>query len=301
MRKAAALVFAAALTAAASPLDFGRAEFNRAVAERKLNPASFRIVTEYSMVLPEEGFQISGAIIRGGSLRGLMYGLLEAAAQIRSRGALQPVKGQPKFPVRGIRRIMTDEDWARPESEWLDQFTELARFRFNRFHLMFESEPLTPERIEALKTISEAARKRAVELVVGLADPTAGDVMHLLAECDSVRSIHVDAGTAAYVSGAVSEAGRYVVLETTSAVKTAVPVPLRVAVEPGQPPPACDAPCSVYTVFADGAPPPAHLPGAGFELLGDPGEAWMTLGYTVARVAVPARRAPARKAPVRKK
>jgi hypothetical protein len=302
LRKAAALALAAAsFAAAAGPLDFGRNELDQAIAERRLNPANFRVHTEYSLVLPEEGFQITGAIIRGGSLRGLMYGLLEAASQIRSRGALQPVRGQPKFPIRGVRRIMTDEDWTRLESEWRTRFTELARLRFNRFHLMFEGEPLTPERIEILKTISAAAREHAVELVVGLDDPTADDVMNLLAECESVRGIHVDADTAAYVSGPVSEAGRYVVLETTNVVKTAVPVPMRVAVEPGQHPPSCDAPCSSYTVFAAGEPPPANLPSAGFELLGDPGEAWMAFGYSVARVAAPVRRAPARKAPIRKK
>lgn len=299
LRSLAALLCAA--TAAAGPLDFGRAELDRAIQERKLNPALFRVRTELSMALPEEGFQILPGLIRGGSTRGLMYGLLEAAGQVRARGQLLPVKGQPKLAVRGVRRVAAPADWDRAASYWQAEFAALARLRFNRFHWMLAAEPLTPERLQALKTISEAAGERGIELVIGLEDPTAEDVLRLLAECEAVRGIHVDAETAAYVSGAVSTAGRYVVLETTQSVKPAVPVPLRVAVEAGSPLPACDAPCAAYVVYHAGAAPPASVPGAGFELLGEASAAWMNLGYSVARVATPARRAPARKAPVRKK
>ncbi|MCL4795844.1 MAG: hypothetical protein KJZ84_14890 [Bryobacteraceae bacterium] len=303
MLRAAALILAAApLVFPAGPLDFARAELDEAIRERKLNPATFRVRTEYSMVLPDEGFQILPGLVRGGSLRGLVYGLLEAATQIRTRGQLLSVKGQAKLPLRGVRRAASQDDWDRTPEAWFEQFTELARLRFNRFHFVLDAEPLTPERIETLRAISDAARERAVELVIGLEDPTAEEVMRLLAECEAVRGVHVDAETAAYISGPVSEAGRYVVLETTRAVKTAVPVPLRVAVDEGEPTPACDAPCSTYTVFSDdSAPPPVPLAGAGFELLGKPSEAWMALGYAVVRAAQPVRRAPARKAPVRKK
>jgi hypothetical protein len=286
---------------AASPLDFARAELERAIQDRKLNPAVFRVRTELSMALPEEGFQIQPGLIRGGSTRGLMYGLLEAAGQVRSRGQLLRVKGQPKAPLRGVRRVAAPGDWDRAAGAWLDDFALLARLRFNRFHLMLDSEPLTPERIETLRIISDAALARGVELVIGLEDPTAAEVMRLLAECEAVRGIHVDAETAAYVSGPVSEAGRYVVLETTRSVKTAVPVPMRVELEPGQPAPVCDGPCAGYVVFGENDAPPASVPAAGFELLGKPSEAWMALGYSVTRVVVPARRAPARRAPVRKK
>lgn len=286
---------------AASPLDFARTELERAIQERKLNPAVFRVRTELSLVLPEEGFQIQPGLIRGGSTRGLMYGLLEAAGQVRSRGQLLPVKGQPVAPLRGVRRAAAIADWDRAAEAWLDEFAELARLRFNRFHLMLDSEPLTAARIETLKIISDAALARGVELVIGLEDPAAAEVMRLLAECEAVRGIRVDAETAAYVSGPVSEAGRYVVLETTRAVKTAVPVPMRVELEPGQPAAVCDEPCASYVVFSEHDAPPASAPASGFEILGKPSEAWMALGYKVTRVVIPTRPAPARKTPVRKK
>lgn len=286
---------------AASPLDFARTELERAIQERKLNPAVFRVRTELSLVLPEEGFQIQPGLIRGGSTRGLMYGLLEAAGQVRSRGQLLPVKGQPVAALRGVRRVAAIADWDRAAEAWLDEFAELARLRFNRFHLMLDSEPLTAARIETLKIISDAALARGVELVIGLEDPAAAEVMRLLAECEAVRGIRVDAETAAYVSGPVSEAGRYVVLETTRAVKTAVPVPMRVELEPGQPAAVCDEPCASYVVFSEHDAPPASAPASGFEILGKPSEAWMALGYKVTRVVVPTRPAPARKTPVRKK
>jgi hypothetical protein len=296
--RAAALVLAGALAAtAAGPLEFGRAELEEAILARKLNPATFRVRTEYSMVLPEEGFQILPGLVRGGSLRGLMYGLLEAAEQVRTRGQLLGVRGRPNAPVRGVRRMVTPGDWEMTGEQWRERFSELARMRFNRFHLVLDGSPLSDERVEALKAISEAAGARGVELVVGLEDPTADEVMRLLAECEAVRGIHVDAGTAAYVSGPVSTAGRYVVLETTRGVAPAVPVPMRVGVEAGERVPACEAPCAVYTVYPAGAAVPAAVAGAGFELLGEATEAWKTFGYEVARVAA----APARKAPVRKK
>lgn len=301
MRSLAALLCAAA-SLAASPIDFGRAELDRAVRERKLDPARFRVRAELSMALPEEGFQIQPGLIRGGSARGIMYGLLEAASQVRERGQLSPVKGQPKLALRGVRREASPADWSRSAEDWREFFAGLARLRFNRFHLMLGAAPLSPGRIEALKTISDAARGRGVDLVVGLADPNAADVMRLLDECEAVRGVRVDAETAAYVSGPVANAGRYVVLETTRAVQTALPVPLRVELEPGQPPPRCAGDCSAYTVYGADARPPASVPGAGFELLGEPSAAWMDLGYGVARAPAPAApKAPVRRAPVRKK
>lgn len=303
IRTAALLLAAAALAPAAGPLDYARAEFNQAVAERRLNPASFRVAAEYSMLLPEDGFQISAGIIRGGSLRGLVYGLLTAAAQIRESGRLLPIKGEPRFALRGVRHAMTPADWQRPASFWLDEFSRLAALRFNRFHLLLDDEPLSPARLETLKLISAAARDRAIDLTVGLNDPDAAEVMRLLAECEAVRGVHVDAETAAYISGAVSEAGRFVVLETTRAIQPAVPVPLRVAVAPGQPTPACGPACSVYRVFPAAADAPPSIDGAGFEIQGPATEAWAALGYAISKAPspTPTRRAPARRRPARRK
>jgi hypothetical protein len=74
--RAAALLFAAAVLApAAGPLEFARAELDEAIRERKLNPARFVVRTEYSLVQPDEGFQIVATnLIRAGSQRGLVYG-----------------------------------------------------------------------------------------------------------------------------------------------------------------------------------------------------------------------------------
>lgn len=300
MSRAAALLFAAAVLApAAGPLDFARAELDEAIRERKLNPARFVVRTEYSMVQPDEGFQIVATnLIRAGSQRGLVYGLLEAAQQVRNQGRLSAVTGKANVPLRGARRTMAAEDWGRPQEWWLDRFAQLARLRLNRFHLMLAGEPLTEERIAALKTISDAARDRAIDLVIGMEDPSAEEVMRLLAECEAVRGVYVDAETAAFASGPVSTAGRYVVLETTKAVKTAVPVPMRVALEAGEALPASDGPCSTYTVFGEGARAPANLGGSGFELSGEAGAGWVALGYTVTPVKPSA---PRRRTPVRKK
>jgi len=300
LSKAAALLFAAAVLApAAGPLDFARAELDEAIRERKLSPARFVVRTEYSMLQPDEGFQISTTnLIRAGSVRGLVYGLLEAAQQVRNHGRLPAVTGRANVPLRGVRRTMAEEDWGRGQEWWLDRFAQLARLRMNRFHLMLGRETLTEARVEVLKMISDAARDRAIDLVIGLEDPSAEEVMRLLAECEAVRGVYVDAETAAFASGPVSTAGRYVVLETTRAVKTAVPVPMRVALEAGETLPACDGPCATYTVLEAGTRAPANLGGSGFELLGEVSAGWVALGYTVAPVA-PA--APRRRTPVRKK
>jgi hypothetical protein len=299
LSRAAALLFAAAVLApAAGPLEFARAELDEAIRERKLNPARFVVRTEYSLVQPDEGFQIVATnLIRAGSQRGLVYGLLEAAQQVRNQGRLSAVTGKANVPLRGVRRTMAEEDWGRPQEWWLDRFAQLARLRLNRFHLVLGGEALSEERIEALKRISDAARDRAIDLVIGLEDPSAEEVMRLLAECEAVRGVYVDAETAAFASGPVSTAGRYVVLETTKAVKTAVPVPMRVAVGAGEAVPVCDGPCSTYMVFEAGERAPARVAGSGFELLGEAGAGWVALGYTVAPVkpAAPRRRAVRRK------
>ncbi|MBI5086796.1 MAG: hypothetical protein HZB13_19640, partial [Acidobacteria bacterium] len=67
---AATLVLAAA-GFAASPLEFGLAEYGKALDARGLSPIRFPILTEYSMVLAHDGFSITGNIVRGGSQRGL--------------------------------------------------------------------------------------------------------------------------------------------------------------------------------------------------------------------------------------
>jgi len=125
---------------AAGPLEFGLAEFERAVAERRLNPRLFRIRTELSTADPET-YRISGSLVSGGDLRGLMYGLLEAAEQIRLRGYLTATAGKPATPIRGIRRFLhnrdLEQDWYHSRDYWIEYLRMLARNRFNRLNLVF--------------------------------------------------------------------------------------------------------------------------------------------------------------------
>lgn len=125
---------------AAGPLEFGLAELERAVSERRLNPRLFRIRTEISTGDPET-YRISGTLVTGGDLRGLMYGLLEAAEQIRARGYLVATAGKPATPIRGIRRFLhnrdLEQDWYYSRDYWTAYLRMLARNRFNRLNLVF--------------------------------------------------------------------------------------------------------------------------------------------------------------------
>lgn len=61
-----------ALTAAAfasTPMEFGLADYRRALHERNLPPERNLILTELSMVLPHDGYSIMGNIVRGSKLQ----------------------------------------------------------------------------------------------------------------------------------------------------------------------------------------------------------------------------------------
>jgi len=230
-----------------------------------------------------------------------MYGLLEAARQMRTDGRLSAVMGEPAVALRGVRRVMTPSDWERDSAGWLGIFTQLAQARFNRMHLMLD-EPLTPEKISVLKRVSAEAQERAVDLAVGLFDPRVEDVITLLAECPAIRSIYVDPNAAPAVSGAVKNAGRYVVLESSEPVSPAVSVPVRIGTPPDEKS-ACTAPCSRYVVFPSQAEPPASLNGlAGVELQGAESETWTVALFPVKKIAAPAKKqAPARRPAAKRK
>jgi len=119
------------------PVEFGRAELERALAQRGLKLA----VELDSSRGPAESFRISGNRILAPDSRGLMYGLLEAAEQIRDTGALYPAERSPATPMRGIRIFIHNQDlerdWYYSQTYWRDFFAMLARNRFNRFNLVF--------------------------------------------------------------------------------------------------------------------------------------------------------------------
>ena len=122
---------------AAGPLEFGKAELDRALAGRGISLNYKSGVSQ----LAAESFEIEPARITGGDLRGLMYGLLEAADQIRARGRLTLTKASPATPIRGIRYFIHNHDleerWYYSHDYWDDYFAMLARQRFNRFNLVF--------------------------------------------------------------------------------------------------------------------------------------------------------------------
>lgn len=136
-----ALTLMAPLLRAAGPVEFGLAELHSAMEQRGLSRERFPVLTEYSMVLPHDGYSIMGNIVRGGSQRGLMYGLLEAASQIRRQGFLTAARGEPATAMRGIRWFVhnaeLEQGWYHDRAHWQAFFEMLARNRFNRFTLVF--------------------------------------------------------------------------------------------------------------------------------------------------------------------
>jgi hypothetical protein len=124
----------------AGPVDFGRAELQRAIAQRGLDPARFRLDLEVGADKPE-CYKIQYGRIIAGDQRGLMYGLLAAAEQIRLTGRLAPANGAAATPMRGIRYFLHNEDlekdWYYSREYWQAYFEMLARNRFNRFNLVF--------------------------------------------------------------------------------------------------------------------------------------------------------------------
>jgi hypothetical protein len=131
-------IFFAATTLVAGPVDFGKTELRRALAARHLSLDSVAI--ELRRGAPET-WSVSTRGVVGGDERGLMYGLLEAADQIRRSGRLMPALGRPATPLRGIRCFIhnqeLEERWYFSREYWDEYFAMLARNRFNRFNLVF--------------------------------------------------------------------------------------------------------------------------------------------------------------------
>jgi len=133
----AVFMFAAG-AARAGPVEYGLAELNAAMAARNLKGKN---KAELSLDPPEsfriEPYSSGGAYITGGDVRGLMYGLLEAAGQIRATGRFAKAHGEHAAALRGVH-IELDADLERaPEEFWRSYFQMLARNRFNRAHIVF--------------------------------------------------------------------------------------------------------------------------------------------------------------------
>ena len=198
----ALLILATAAVRAAGPVDFGKAELDAALAERKLK---LHVDTELSLD-PPETFRITLyktglARVTGGDLRGLMYGLIEASEQIRATGRLKAVSGKPATVVRGVRMALRSYDLAQPwftsDDRWRAYFQTLARSRLNRVSVMI---PLAEADIERLRILSETAAEFGVDFVLGIRH-LAGDPQELnarlrgiLDNCPLIRGVQIEAG-----------------------------------------------------------------------------------------------------------
>lgn len=121
----------------AGPVEFGLAAWRQALAARGLQ---HELATELRPG-PAESFEVLPDRVIGADERGLMYGLLAAAEQIRGTGALRPDRGAPATAIRGIRKFLhnaeLERDWYYSPEHWDAFFAMLARARFNRFNLVF--------------------------------------------------------------------------------------------------------------------------------------------------------------------
>jgi hypothetical protein len=227
----------------ASPVDFGMEELRAALAERD---RTLSIQTELSLD-PPGSFRIvplrGGVRISGGDLRGLMYGLIEAAEQIRESGAVKDVRKTPALASRGVRVTPTDLQLLSPSffhaDAWRDYFRMLARSRIDRFTLVAPPAALELDRVRFL---ARTAADFGVDFVLGLRVPLGtarelyGRLRLFLDQSLLVRGLEIEAGAETLefyqssVIRAVKETGRRVTLDVHGAARPEV---ARAALEAG--------------------------------------------------------------------
>src|SRR5713226_788863 len=205
-------VFSAVVSA--SPIDFGTAELNAAMAERKFK---WKNQVELSLDAPEtfriEPLKTGGAHITGGDLRGLMYGLLEAAEQIRSTGKLTKASASPAASLRGIRIALDARLEQAPQEFWHAYFRMLARNRFNRVHVVFGRVD-APYRLAGF--LSRIAADYGIDFTLGINGAIgAQELAHVLMIYPSIRGVALEtsAMTQDAVFSAFRVAGRRVTLD----------------------------------------------------------------------------------------
>lgn len=122
-----ALLLLCTIAAWAGPRELGLQAYEAALRARGLKPERHRIRAVLDAG-PPESFRIKGQTIYGGDLRGLMYGLFEAAHQMREQGRLRDTTASPALAVRAVRLNRTDL----PTGDDLRSlFALLASSRFN--------------------------------------------------------------------------------------------------------------------------------------------------------------------------
>jgi hypothetical protein len=195
MRILVALLVAAA-SVAAGPREFGRAELQKAIEQRGLRNLQVQEAIEAGA---PESYAITAGKVTGSDERGLMYGLLAAAEQIRADGKLTAAKDSPRTAMRGIRYFIhnadLERDWYYSHAYWDEYLSMLARNRFNRFNLVFAHQTgyLAPpypfwidlpefpaikarnlsaaqrqQNFEMLQYISQGARDRGIDFTLGV-------------------------------------------------------------------------------------------------------------------------------------
>lgn len=190
----------------AGPVEFGIAELNKALTARGLR---LKIRAEISQDAPES-YRIEAYRVTGGDLRGLMYGLLEAADQIRSKGRLVMAKGSAATPFRGVRMVMQEGDLGKGQDQesWRALFEMLARNRFNNFRLVLAMPGTSPypylvtvpefpevsvagvtaeqreRNLRILQFLARSANDYAIDFTLGIRDDggAAGELMGLAPE-----------------------------------------------------------------------------------------------------------------------
>jgi hypothetical protein len=211
-------------------VEFGQEELRAALAFKNLK---LRITTEISLD-PPEAFRIEpsagGGRVTGGDLRGLMYGLIEAADQIRATGRLKATRATPAAKLRGVRLVLSSEDLARPrassEAYWTQYFRMLARARINRFNLVL------PRAHESwLRRLPQVASEYGVDFAFGLLDPPPAEgelhafLSGALTAAPLIRGVEFDVSDPAsgHVLGgvfrALREAGHRVTLDLREAAQ----------------------------------------------------------------------------------
>ena len=106
-----------------------------------------------------------------------MYGLIEAAAQVRQRGQLIAAKGAPATAMRGVRLCLQPSDlqadWYNSPAHWQEFFRDTRPQPDNRLTLVYRNRTLA-ELAEGgpawrcCANISEAAAEHAIDLVLGV-------------------------------------------------------------------------------------------------------------------------------------
>ena len=249
-----------AVAAAAGPVEFAQSELDAAMAQRKLK---WKNQVELSLDAPEtfriDPYSMGGAHITGGDLRGLMYGLLEAAEQIRDSGHFTKTIGNPAASLRGVRIVMTAELEQASEEFWNSYFRMLACNRFNRVHVVFARID-APYRLQQF--LSRTAADYGIDFTLGIGGGvTAEELAHALIVCPSIRGVALeDASAEAAVFSALRVAGRRVTLDLDGA--TAEPAVLQAALADGVPvlrPAAAWPPSFEVAPPVDAANAEAHL------------------------------------------